>query len=926
MNAPFADTVAPTEALSPAEQKKKFKLPDGFAIKLVVCEPDIGQPMNLNFDARGRLWVTHSVEYPFPAKAEGVDERPDHFAGGGDHAPRDRISIVEGISSSGIKRVIHFADGLNIPIGQTPIGKGDAAIVYSIPNIYLLKDTDGDGKADVRKLLYGKFGNRDTHGMASSFTRWIDGWIYGCHGFSNTSEVRDASGNVVKMSSGNTYRFREDGSRFEQFTWGQVNPFGMTFDPLGNLYNSDCHSMPINLLLRGAQYSHWNRPGPLGFGPKIIFHSHGSTGISGPAFYAAEQFPEEYRNNIFICNPVNGVIHRDRLRHFGSTRKIVDSIPDFLTCDDPWFRPVDSIVGPDGALYIADFYNAIIGHYEAPLNHPKRDRERGRVWRIVFKETDSKLPAPDLTRLKTARLIQKLSDPNLAVRTLATNYLADIRRLFVAGKVRRAMRAGGPFLRAHGTWVLERRKGLKESEILELAADESSLVRTHLMRALAERKCQNLRILQVAQKAMSDEDPFVRRAAADALGRHPHHTNLDPLLSAWQEAEKEDALLIHTIELALRSHFNDIDVAAHISQLEFSSEELELLMAVAPAAQGGTAAAFILRHLESSSLSFEQLKQITPYLCRHADEAQHQMIIQHFRRQYERESSRQFSLFELVHRTSARREELPGLRVQLADWLKAMSPSLLREVETPAWTNLALPDLPPSESPWGLRERNSGDGTKAMFIDSIVNGEHRTGLYRSRPFQIPKKLSFWVAGHNGRPGEPSVSVNHIRLRLIESGRIVVRQNPPRNDAAERIEWLLTEHQGRDAVFEIVDGHSGSAYAWIAVGRFKPAVAQVESNALKHGISFLKMLGIYSLKGHTESVISIAEKDQQSAEIRLAAAEAVVGLGQEKRMLPLLARFIIHPSLTKSQKTQAIDLVARMRIHDAGRTLANAFTS
>ncbi|MDP6503909.1 MAG: c-type cytochrome, partial [Planctomycetota bacterium] len=101
---------------------------------------------------------------------------------------------------------------------------------------------------------------------------------------------------------------------------------------------------------------------------------------------------------------------------------------------------------------------------------------------------------------------------------------------------------------------------------------------------------------------------------------------------------------------------------------------------------------------------------------------------------------------------------------------------------------------------------------------------------------------------------------------------------------------------------------------------------VESNALKHGISFLKMLGIYSLKGHTESVISIAEKDQQSAEIRLAAAEAVVGLGQEKRMLPLLARFIIHPSLTKSQKTQAIDLVARMRIHDAGRTLANAFTS
>ncbi len=117
----------------------------------------------------------------------------------------------------------------------------------------------------------------------------------------------------------------------------------------------------------------------------------------------------------------------------------------------------------------------------------------------------------------------------------------------------------------------------------------------------------------------------------------------------------------------------------------------------------------------------------------------------------------------------------------------------------------------------------------------------------------------------------------------------------------------------------------SAHAWIAVGRFKPPVAQVESNALKHGISFLKMLGIYVLKAHTESVISIAEKDQQSAEIRLAAPGATIGLGQEKRALPLLARFINNPALTKSQKTQAIDLVAGMKMHDAGRTLANAFT-
>ena len=114
----------------------------------------------------------------------------------------------------------------------------------------------------------------------------------------------------------------------------------------------------------------------------MMTHDHGSTAIAGIAYYAADHFPTDYHDTIFVGNVVTNRINRDRLERHGSTVRR-SRMPDFLSSDDPWFRPVDIKLGPDGALYVADFYNRIIGHYEVPLNHPGRDRERGRIWRIV---------------------------------------------------------------------------------------------------------------------------------------------------------------------------------------------------------------------------------------------------------------------------------------------------------------------------------------------------------------------------------------------------------------------------------------------------------------------------------------------------------------------------------------------------------------
>jgi len=251
----YGQFVARTDPRTPAEEQKCFHLPPGFAIELVASEPAIGKPINLNFDDRGRIWMTQSIEYPFPA--------PPGRKG------RDVIKILECTDGTGrANHVTTFADGLNIPIGILPIPHG--ALVYSIPNIYRVLDTDGDGRADKRDLLYGTFGHRDTHGMTGSFTWGFDGWIYACHGYSNTSVVKGADGQAVKMNSGNTYRFRLDGSHLEQFTHGQVNPFGLCFDALGNLYSADCETKPVTMLLRGGYYQSFGKPNDgLGFAPEM---------------------------------------------------------------------------------------------------------------------------------------------------------------------------------------------------------------------------------------------------------------------------------------------------------------------------------------------------------------------------------------------------------------------------------------------------------------------------------------------------------------------------------------------------------------------------------------------------------------------------------------------------------------------------------
>ncbi|MFV2068608.1 MAG: PVC-type heme-binding CxxCH protein, partial [Pirellulales bacterium] len=562
--------IVPTEPLSPREEHAALHVPPGFRVQLFASEPEIQKPINMAFDAAGRLWVTGSTEYPFAAPAD----RPG----------RDSIKILEDRDGDGrADRVTTFATGLNIPIGIYPYDRG--AIVFSIPNIYDLKDTDGDGRADTRTVLYGPFDcGHDTHGLQNAFRRRLDGSIHACHGFANQSVVSGRDGHTIRMNSGNTYRFRMDGQRIEHFTWGQVNPFGLTMDRWGDWYTSDCHSKPQAMLVRGGYYPSFGAPHDgLGFVPPLMQHSHGSTAIDGAVCYSATQFPTEYYENLFCGNVVTSRVNRDVLVRHGSSLH-AETRNDFLISDDGWFRPVDLQVGPDGALYIADFYNRIIGHYEVPLDHPGRDRHRGRIWRVTYTgagakaagakaagakaagATDIERPsAGDLSRASVDALLEALADPNLGVRMRATDQLSDRVGLAAVAPTERAIHESrSPTVRVHGLWVLHRLNRLSEAAIQRAAGDREELVRLHAMRMLTERADWTTPLRQVALVGLSDRAVRVRRVAAEAVGLHADPSHIGPLVALIRAEEKEDSPLKHAARIALRNQFRD---AAPIDQV-----------------------------------------------------------------------------------------------------------------------------------------------------------------------------------------------------------------------------------------------------------------------------------------------------------------------------------------------------------------------
>ncbi|HEY7425330.1 MAG TPA: c-type cytochrome, partial [Gemmataceae bacterium] len=442
------------------------------------------------------------------------------------------------------------------------------------------------------------------------------------------------------------------------------NPFGIAFDPLGNLYSADCHTQPIYQLLRGAWYPSFGKPHDgLGFGPEMYRGYTESTAVSGIAFYAADNYPKAFQGSAFVGDVISHRVNQFAIEWHGSSPKGI--LKRFLECDDPWFRPVHVQLGPDGALYVADFYNRIIGHYEVPLNHPGRDRSSGRIWRIVYRGEDHQgTPAPrnDWTTAKVDDLVKDLDHPNLTVRFKATSQLAErggaegqqaVHDLLSSDKA-------SAWQWMHGLWVLERGGDLKDALLTKAAKHKDRGVRVHAQRVLSERAKMTPEQHTLALAGLKDADANVRRAAADALGRHADTENIRPLLDLRHAVPKDDTHLLHVVRMALRDQLRPAANWTKVASVIRDERDARALADVSLGVPSAEAALYLMKHLQQIGERGDMLNRSVHHIARYGDEPMRKELLEFARGKEPQNLGQQAALFrEFAHGLQERRAPLP---------------------------------------------------------------------------------------------------------------------------------------------------------------------------------------------------------------------------------------------------------------------------
>lgn len=850
---PFQAAVRPTGPLTAAAERTRLHAPAGFTIQLFASEPMINKPINMAFDARGRLWVSSTVEYPYAAKRERwADDQCSRVKDS-----RDAIKILEDTDGDGrADKVIDFADGLNIPTGVLPWHKPEhqsGCIAFSIPNIWYFADTDGDGRCDVRRVLFGPLGyEKDTHGMCSSFRFGLDGWVYATHGFNNASRLKvlpqnrkPGAGNEeqepLELHSGNVFRFRPDGSAVEIYTSGQVNPFGLCWDRYGNLYSADCHSNPITQLIHGACYPSLGKPHDgLGFGPVMCEHSHGSTGLCGIVYADNGGWGKEWDDHILVGNCVTSRVNHDKITFTGSTPKAHEQ-PDFITSDDPWFRPVDLQFGPDGALYIADFYNKIIGHYEVPLDHPERDRERGRIWRVVKNgETSSLKDWADSTQ-HTDGWKAALASPNPTPKRLAIQYFES-----AAGRPDLSAKSwcgtGNPLAgenagEAYGWLVLRHGDPKSREQVLSVSVDllrnrniQRGWLAARFLGEAPQWSDSAAGAIQAALESWPATDAIGLRAIADAVSNQPAPRFIAGLSQRLHSIPENDPFLRHATVIALRNCIESPGGALPSLAQELRGPMGDALLQIVSSARSAGAAALMMEQLgRRGDWKPELKKQALTQIAAHGQPELVSRTIDLLRERDRSDVAAQVSDVQLLHDSLIERGSRPP--APLLAWASELAASLLTADPTHEshWFHLPHPNFASSESPWRLQERRCADGAIARVVSSLDTSkrapEKLTGILRSKPFPAPAKLSFWLCGHQGFPPAKANGKNFVQL--IADGKLVKQAFPPRNDVCRRIEWNLGAVQGRPVSLELVDGDNGNAFAWLGITRIEPEVVSIE---------------------------------------------------------------------------------------------------
>ncbi len=488
-------------------------------MELVAADPEIRKIVDIAFDDAGRLWAVTAGEYPIDGN-ESASAAALYSTGG-----KDQVLVFDDLSSPGRRTPRVFADGLALPMAILPWR--DGALVGHGPEILFLRDTDGDGRADRREVVLSGFGIQDSHLLPHRFVRGPSGWIHMAQGAFNESRVRTRDGGIVDFRQCKVARFTADGARFEIEATGLNNVWGLVLDRRGRLLGQEANDLgyPVVRLFHGTSLpgigDHRARP-HAPWQPATAAFRLGGTGLSGLAIAEdRESVPASWSGRALVANPIENAVQSVAVSWDGAQLRLARG-DDLLRSSDPRFRPVAVHCGPDGALWVVDWYNPIISHNEVPRSHPERDRTRSRLWRVRRADA-ARRAIPDLTRVPDTKLVERLDAPSAWEARAAWHQIADRPARALVPDLERLVADRGRRTEARilALWCLEDLGAVRSELLRALAEDSDGDLRRESLRAASEGSLPESVRLDLARAAGGDADASVRFAAIRAVATSP---------------------------------------------------------------------------------------------------------------------------------------------------------------------------------------------------------------------------------------------------------------------------------------------------------------------------------------------------------------------------------------------------------------------
>lgn len=527
-----------TGAWTPEKQAQSFSLAEGFVIELVASEEHgIINPIDLTFDDAGRLWTQTAEMYPldpvtginfgkalkmmtdpklaqkFP-KVQKIRDLYTLKTRG-----TDKILIMDEPHKAASGPLHVWADGLALPQSIYPYK--DGCYVAHGSEFFFLRDTDGDGKQDTVETEMSGFGFFDTHTMAHSIVRAPGGWLNFTHGALNSGKVKlQRSGKEKTITYAKNLRYKMDGEELEVVGIARDNVWGYQLRGNGQWYATSANDNGLSVLPMEDQTAISGIGGDKirEYQPYVDgVHDFrvGGTGISGLAFSedGAQGFPAEWEDVAFLANPITRTINCVRIKRHPSGKIEAEHLPDLLSCEDEWFRPVNLEMGPDGCLYIADWYNKIVSHNEVSTDHPDRDRSHGRIWRVRH-VSQKPFPIANVAKAETSALINHLKDgKTLWEKRAAWQQITDRGAKELAPALLNILKGKENLpldTVIHALWSLEGIKHFDEAVMKEILASTDGDLRREAIRSLASFQLPAETVADLVKPYVKDENAMVR--------------------------------------------------------------------------------------------------------------------------------------------------------------------------------------------------------------------------------------------------------------------------------------------------------------------------------------------------------------------------------------------------------------------------------